>query len=82
MKPHPILRTVLIKRFSIFSNVQTLSVVPSRVVFYVIWVNVFCDFVERCGKYEMSSKFVNAEKKVENSHCIHNNNNNNNNNNN
>ena len=48
MKPHPILRTVLIKKFSIFSNVQILSVVPSRVVFYVIWVNVFCDIVERC----------------------------------
>ena len=35
---------------------------------------ILCDIVERCGKYEMSSKFVNAEKKVENSHCIHNNN--------
>ena len=41
-----------------------------------------CGIAERRGKYEMSSKFVNAEKMVENSHCITDNNNNNNNNNN
>ena len=37
-----------------------------------------CGIAERRGKYEMSSKFVNAVKMVENSHCITDDNNNNN----